>query len=116
MIARPRTTPFVVLLATALSGGVITGCSSSSSGGSGGPPAASSETFHNVTPRANRLIQKTVALMPGVASVTYQGSDLVVRFRSTALKVDQTNVENVVHEDQQAAATSPSPTRSAKKM
>jgi hypothetical protein len=92
------------------------GCSSSSSGNNPAltARAVSSETFHNVTPRANAILQRSLPLMRGVASDTYQNGDLTVTFRSTADKLDQTNVENVVHQAQrQATAPSSTPTASS---
>lgn len=96
---------------------IATGCSSSSSGGAAPAltaPAVHSETFHGVTPRANHLIQRTLPLMRGVASNTYQGTDLVVTYRSTAVKLDQTNVENTVRQAKQKAATKKSSGKSGK--
>ena len=74
--------------------------------------SVASETFHNVSPRANHIIQRSLALMRGVASNTYQGSELIVTFRSTADKLDQHNVENIVHQAEQQAAAKPTPTAS----
>jgi hypothetical protein len=105
--------PFVALTLTALGIAAVGGCSSSSSGGANPEltsRAAPSETFHNVTPQANHIIQRSLALMRGVASNTYQGNELIVTFSSTADKLDQHNVENIVHQaEQQATAPARSP-------
>lgn len=118
MITCRSATPRYLAVAAALGVAVLTGCSSASSGGNLSQhtgSADSSETFHNISPRANHLIQRTLPLMRGVASNTYQNRDLVVRFTSSAAKVDQTNVENVVHNDIQAALAKPTSTSSKKK-
>jgi TolA-binding protein len=97
-----------LIAAVALGAAVLSGCSSSSDG-TPGPSKTSaadhSETFHNVSERANRLIQRNLPLMRGVATNTYQAGDLTVTFRPTAVKLDQTNVENVVRQAKQQAAT-----------
>jgi hypothetical protein len=110
--------PFLALTLAAVTLTAVSACSSSSSGGANPElttRAVSSETFHNVTPEANHIIQRSLALMRGVASNTYQAGELIVSFRSTADKLDQHNVENIVHQAQQQAAapakasTSPTP-------
>ncbi|HVT21041.1 MAG TPA: hypothetical protein VHE57_06610 [Mycobacteriales bacterium] len=107
MIISRRTRPPALLTAATLGAClVLGGCSGSSSGGSPAPTAAAArtQTFHDVTPRANQILQRTLALMRGVASDTYQDGELVVTFRPTAEKVDQTNVANVVRQAKQKAA------------
>jgi hypothetical protein len=97
-----RYKPHYVLVAVAFSAAAVAGCSSSSSGGDAAAQqtagADKSETFHDITPAVNASVQRALPLMRGVAMVTYQDGDLVVRFQPTAAKVDQTNVENMVHQ------------------
>jgi hypothetical protein len=94
--------PRRVLVAAALVAVAVAGCSNSSSGGEAAAQqttgADQSETFHNITPAVNASVQRALPLMRGVAMVTYQDRDLVVRFTPDAEKLDQTNVENVVHQ------------------
>jgi hypothetical protein len=119
MIQIRSAVPRYLLVAAALSVGVLSGCSGSSSGGASTTTTTAkadrSETFHNVTPRANHILQRSLALMRGVASDTYQGTDLMVKFRSTALKVDQTNVENVVKQARAKAASQKSTHKKSKR-
>jgi len=104
------------LVAAAIGAVTLTGCSGSSSGGAGGAgdsataKAEHSETFHNVSPAVNKRVQKSLPLMRGVASATYQNGDLVVTFKSSAEKLDQRNVENIVKLNRNAATAKPSPT------
>lgn len=110
IITRLRLPSAVAL--TALPLAVLAGCSSSSSGGgsANGARADASETFRHVTPAANRYVQRSLALMRGVASDTYQNGTLTVAFKPTATKLDQHNVENVVRSGQAQASATPSPT------
>jgi hypothetical protein len=106
------------LVAGAIGVAALAGCSSSSSGGGtagNGSPAAHSVTFHNLTPAENKRVQTVLPLMRGVATNTYQDGDLVVVFKSTATKADQTNVANTVQTAKNAAAAKTASPKSKKK-
>jgi hypothetical protein len=84
---------------------VMTGLAASCSGGSaaGGTsletrPAASHETFDGVSTAAYGRLDRTVPVMRGVRSLTYDPTrqTLTVYFASSAVLLDQRNVENIV--------------------
>lgn len=109
------------LALVAVGAAALAGCSSSSSGGgtvdSNNRPAVRSETFHHVTPAENKRVQSTLPLMRGVATNTYQDGELIVAFKPTATKLDQSNVENIVQAAKNATAakhTSPPPSSKKK--
>lgn len=102
--------PRTWLAAAAVAAVAMTGCSSSSSGGGDASTTGSadhSETFHNISPAVNKMMQSTLSLMRGVARNTYQNGELVVTFTSSATKADQTNVENIVQVNRNAATAKP---------
>ncbi|HVT64698.1 MAG TPA: hypothetical protein VHD81_06070 [Mycobacteriales bacterium] len=106
------------LIAGTVAIAALSGCSSSSSGGDATNPdaqAVHSETFHDVTPAQNRRAQRTLPLMRGVASNTYQDGDLIVTFKSTATKLDQHNVENIVQASKNPPAKTASPSPRGKR-
>jgi hypothetical protein len=119
-----RTRPALLTLTLAgVAAAALTGCSGSSSGGS--PTAASpqgdntaqavnSESFHGITPKANKLLGIPLPTMRGVASEVWYPptKTLTVTFKTSADKTDQQNVENIVRQTKEQAALKP--TKSAK--
>ena len=91
----------------------LAGCSGSSSGGKtqGTPdgentaPAVKSETFHQISAKANSYLGN-LAIMRGVTSEVYypDSHSLTVTFKPTADKTDQGNVEDIVRQAKEKAA------------
>jgi hypothetical protein len=121
MIIRRRLTGFVL---TGLTAALLAGCSGSSSGGTA--PSASprtentakalgSESFKNVSKKADHSLGIPLPSMRGVASEIYYPTTktLTVTYKSTADKTDQQNVENIVRQHEQQAALKPTKTSKA---
>ncbi|HWB68206.1 MAG TPA: hypothetical protein VG708_15400 [Mycobacteriales bacterium] len=78
-------------------------------------PAAASQTFHHVTKADYHQLRLVLPTMRGVEGITYQAGNLSVQFRDTAVKLDQTNVANIVQTVQGGGRPAgPTPSKSAK--
>lgn len=111
-VPRPLCAAIVVAAALATS---ATACSSSSSPSPSSSAARAAlalesahavpaEAFHRVSPSQAKSLERVLPLQRGVKSETYDPATLVleVTFRSTANKLDQQNVENLVRQSKQA--------------